>query len=310
VSNTDHRWMGAALALASRAVGTTWPNPPVGCIITKENRMIARGYTQPGGRPHAEQMALNSNKVRGSTAYITLEPCAHESPRGPDCTTSLINAGVSRVVIACQDPDPRTNGQGIAKLQAAGIEVVSGIRAAEAQALMGGFMQGRPHITLKLALSLDGSLALANGTSQWITGKRARFHAHIERARADLILVGSGTLRADRPGLDVRIPGLNRHPRPALLGQGPARPGWEHFQSLEMLMQSRVHTILVEGGAGVAASLLEADLVDRLLLYRAPIVMGGRGITLKLNEILHDHWTTHRIIDLGPDRLETYTRNR
>jgi diaminohydroxyphosphoribosylaminopyrimidine deaminase/5-amino-6-(5-phosphoribosylamino)uracil reductase len=310
VSNDDHRWMGAALTLASRAVGTTWPNPPVGCIIIKDNRVIGRGHTQPTGRPHAESMALQGTNAKGATAYVTLEPCAHQSPRGPDCTTTLIKSGVARVVIACKDPDPRTNGQGIAKLQAAGIEVISGTRAAESRALMPGYIAGRPHITLKLALSLDGSLALANGTSQWITGKRARIHAHIERARADLIVVGSGTLAADHPKLDVRIPGIARQPKPALLGRGPAPQGWEHFQTIEMMQQSSAHSILVEGGAGVAASLLDADLVDRLLIYRAPILMGGKGISLGLHEIPHDRWTPGPILTLAPDRLETYTRNR
>ncbi len=302
--------MGAALALASRAVGSTHPNPPVGCIIIQNNKVIGRGHTQPGGRPHAEAMALQGINAQGATAYVTLEPCAHQSPRGPACTDALIEAGVGTVVIACQDPDPRTNGAGMARMQAAGITVISGVRAAEARALMPGFMASRPHIILKLAMSLDGSLALANGTSQWITGKRARIHAHIERARADMVLVGSGTLAADQPRLDVRIPGLDRHPTPALLGKGPAPDGWAHFESLEKLAQSSAHSILVEGGAGVAASLLAADMVDRLLIYRAPILMGGRGISLGLTTIPHDRWIPGRIIDLGPDRLETFTRNR
>ena len=305
--------MGAALTLASRALGTTHPNPPVGCIITHENKVIGRGWTQASGRPHAEQMALTGLNATGATAYVTLEPCAHASPRGPDCTSTLINSGITRVIIACTDPDPRTNGTGIIRLQAAGIEVISGIRSDEAKAFLGGFMQPRPHITLKLALSLDGCLALPDGTSRWITGPRARAHAHLERARADIILVGQGTMTADMPRLDVRLPGLEaRAPTPALLGKGPAPKGWLHFQSLEDIAQSGAHRILVEGGAQVAASLLRTDLVDRLLIYRAPILLGGRpGIAdLQLTEILHDRWIPGPHITLGPDRLETFTRNR
>jgi diaminohydroxyphosphoribosylaminopyrimidine deaminase/5-amino-6-(5-phosphoribosylamino)uracil reductase len=302
--------MGAALTLASRAIGTTYPNPPVGCIIVHDNKIIGRGYTQPGGRPHAEFMALQTLNATGATAYITLEPCAHQSPRGPDCTATLINSGIAEVVIATTDPDPRTSGAGIAKLQAAGIKVVSGVREAEAKALMRGFMQPRPHITLKLALSLDGALALHNGTSQWITGERARTHAHIERGRADIILIGKGTLAADKPRLNVRVAGWARSPRPALLGKGPAPQGWLHCETLDNLLKAKAHSILVEGGAGVAASLLEADLVDRLLIYRAPIMLGGRGISMELQGIEHERWTAGPIIELAPDRLETFTRNR
>lgn len=325
---TDELWMGAALALASRGIGTTFPNPSVGCIITRHNIVIGRGWTQPGGRPHAEAMALGATKnaeamalggidATDATAYVTLEPCAHQSPRGPACTESLIAAGVTTVVIAAQDPDPRTNGQGIARLRGAGIEVRTGVRAAEAQAQMAGFFsqlqRQRPHITLKLALSLDGSLALPDGTSRWITGPRARAHAHLQRARADVILIGSGTLTADAPSLTVRLPGLeSRSPAPALLGAGPAPPGWHHFATLADLARAPAHHILVEGGAQVAASLLHADLVDTLLLYRAPILLAGRpGIaSLGLTSIAHDRWHPHPILTLGPDRLETFTRIR
>ncbi len=309
--------MGAALALASRGIGTTWPNPSVGCILTKNNIVIGRGHTQPGGRPHAEAQALHGNNARGATAHVTLEPCAHESTSGPACTDSLIDAGVSAVVIAAQDPDPRTNGQGIARLRAAGITVRTGIRAAEATAQMAGFFSqtqhGRPNITLKLALSLDGCLALADGTSRWITGPRARAHAHLMRARADIILIGSGTLNADTPSLSVRLPGLQaRSPTPALLGRGPAPQGWQHFATLTDLTHSSAHHVLVEGGARAAASLITADLVDTLLLYRAPILLGGQpGLSdIGLTQIPHDRWQPHPILTLGPDRLETFTRIR
>lgn len=305
--------MQAALALASRAVGTTFPNPAVGCLIVRGGRVLGRGWTQPGGRPHAEAMALAGCDAAGATAYVTLEPCAHQSQRGPDCAGTLAASGVARVVVACLDPDPRTHGDGVARLRAAGIEVLTGVCEAEARALLGGFMRARPEITLKLALSLDGALALADGTSRWITGDRARAHAHLERARTDVILVGGGTLKADQPRLDVRLAGLEaRSPRRALLGRGPAPDGWLHFPTLDALAGCGAHRLLVEGGAQVAASLLKADMVDRLLIYRAPLLLGGRpGIgDLGLSAIPHGRWQAGAEIPLGPDRLETYTRNR
>uniref|UniRef100_UPI00286E1E3C bifunctional diaminohydroxyphosphoribosylaminopyrimidine deaminase/5-amino-6-(5-phosphoribosylamino)uracil reductase RibD n=1 Tax=Sandarakinorhabdus sp. TaxID=1916663 RepID=UPI00286E1E3C len=282
--NRDDRLMGAALALAGRSVGTTRPNPSVGCVLTKSGRVIAQGWTQPGGRPHAEQMALDvaGAAARGATAYVTLEPCAHDSPRGPCCADGLIAAGVERVVVAAHDPDPRTNGAGIARLRAAGIAVTTDVRCAEAEAMMAGFFTrqrlGRPHVTLKLAVSLDGSVAMPSGSSRWITGPRARAHGHLMRARCDMILVGRGTLKADNPRLDVRLPGLeDRSPIVAVMSRdGDLPPGIEAVASPAMLAaRTDVDLVLAEGGAGLASSLIAADLVDRLLLYRAPILIGG-----------------------------------
>jgi diaminohydroxyphosphoribosylaminopyrimidine deaminase/5-amino-6-(5-phosphoribosylamino)uracil reductase len=315
--------MGAALALSQRGVGRTAPNPSVGCVIVADGRVIGRGWTQPGGRPHAEAMALAQagDAARGATAYVTLEPCAHVSPRGAACTDALVAAGVARVVVAAGDPDPRTNGEGIARLQAAGIEVTTGVRSAEAEAVMAGFFsrlrRGRPHITLKLAVSLDGSVALASGESQWITGPRARAHAHLERARADLILVGRGTLSADNPRLDVRLPGLaDRSPMMAVMSATDSgREDVRHLLNPAALAAvTDADLVLAEGGAGLAASLIAADLVDRLLLYRAPILIGGRpalsAIGLPDLASAHGRWMPAPILDLGPDRLETYLRIR
>jgi diaminohydroxyphosphoribosylaminopyrimidine deaminase/5-amino-6-(5-phosphoribosylamino)uracil reductase len=319
----DHQLMGAALALSQRGVGRTGPNPPVGCIITNAGHSIGRGWTQPGGRPHAEAMALAEAgaAARGGTAHVTLEPCAHQSPRGPACADSLIAADVARVVIAAGDPDPRTNGEGIARLRAAGIAVTTGVRAAEAEAVMAGFFtrlrHDRPHITLKLAVSLDGSVALHSGVSKWITGPRARAHAHLERARCDLIVVGRGTIDADNPGLDVRLPGLeDRSPTIAVMSATDGVPaGVRHLSSPAALAGAPdVDLVLAEGGAGLASSLVAADLVDRLLLYRAPILLGGRPAlaSLGLQDLgaTHGRWAPSPIIELGPDRLETYTRIR
>lgn len=178
--------MAAALALSERARGRTAPNPNVGCILVDaEGHVVGRGWTQPGGRPHAEAMALAeaAGKSRGATCHVTLEPCAHVSPRGPACADLLIAAGVVRVVIALGDPDPRTNGQGVARLRSAGIHVVEGAAEAPARTAMAGFLtrraKSRPFVTLKLATSLDGRIALASGESRWITGPEARAHAHL-----------------------------------------------------------------------------------------------------------------------------------
>ncbi|MFZ4111047.1 MAG: bifunctional diaminohydroxyphosphoribosylaminopyrimidine deaminase/5-amino-6-(5-phosphoribosylamino)uracil reductase RibD [Polymorphobacter sp.] len=312
--------MGAALALAQRGVGLTRPNPSVGCVLVKDGRVISRGWTQPGGRPHAEAMALTQAgaAARGATAYVTLEPCAHASPRGPACADGLVAAGVARVVIGAGDPDPRTNGEGIARLRAAGIAVTEGVRTAEAEAVLAGFLTRlrlrRPHVTLKLAVSLDGAVAMASGQSQWITGDRARAHAHLERARADMILIGRGTLAADAPRLDVRLAGLeSRLPIKAVMGRTPV-PGWRQFDSPAALAAvADADLVLAEGGVGLAASLFAADLVDRLLLYRAPIIMGGLGLPdIGLADLApaHGRWAAQPIVALGADRLETYIRIR
>ena len=314
--------MGAALALAQRGVGLTRPNPSVGCVLVHNGRIVGRGWTQPGGRPHAEAMALAhaGAAARGATAYVTLEPCAHVSGRGAACADGLVAAGVARVVIAAGDPDPRTDGAGVLRLRAAGIAVTKNVRSAEAEAVMAGFFsrlrRQRPHITLKLAVSIDGSIAMASRTSQWITGDRARAHAHLERARADLILVGRGTLNFDRPGLDVRLPGLaHRSPAMAVMGRSADLPAGVRriADPAALAAVTDADLVLVEGGAGVAASLLQADLVDRLLLYRAPILVGGLGLgDIGLTQLAdaHGRWAAAPIVALGPDRLETYTRIR
>ena len=313
--------MGAALDLAERGRGRTAPNPNVGCVIVNAGRVVGRGWTQPGGRPHAEAMALAQAgaAARGATVYTTLEPCAHESRRGPACTDSLIAAGVAQVVIALRDPDPRTDGRGIARLQDAGIAVITDIRTAEAARNMAGFLtrhtHGRPVVTLKLATSLDGCIALADGTSRWITGPRARAHAHLERARHEAILVGRGTLDADAPTLDVRLAGLeDRSPLRVLLASTDA-PGWTRIATPEAIADlNGIDHLLVEGGAQTAAAFLRADLVDRLILYRAPILLGGKpglaDLGLTSLDPAHGRWNLHDARMLGSDRIEVYERAR
>ena len=212
----DQRFMSLALSLGRRGMGRVWPNPAVGCVIVQGVRIVGRGWTQDGGRPHAEPMALAQagEAARGATAYVTLEPCAHHG-KTPPCAEALIAAGIARVVTALEDPDPRVSGGGHAMLRAAGISVTAGVLHQEAEQDHAGFLsrvtEGRPFLTLKLANSFDGRIATATGESKWITGPEARRMVHMMRARHDAVLVGGGTARADDPGLTVRGLGI-AHP--------------------------------------------------------------------------------------------------
>ena len=306
--------------MSERGRGRTGANPNVGCVIVKNGVIIGRGWTQPGGRPHAEEMALAQAgaSAKGADIYVTMEPCAHDSTRGPTCSNSIIDARPKRVIVATLDADERTRRRGIDRLGDAGITVSVGIREVEARRAMAGFLtrveKARPFVTLKLALSLDGCIAMADGSSQWITGDRARAHAHLERARSDAILVGAGTAKADRPGLDVRIDGLaDRSPQPVLLGNDTDMP--EHWLQIDEPAAIGdlvdINWLLVEGGAQTAASFLQANLVDRLLLYRAPIIIGGGlpaigDIGLEKLGDAHGRWRRIGRRDLGQDMLEIY----
>ncbi|MEA3049142.1 MAG: diaminohydroxyphosphoribosylaminopyrimidine deaminase [Sphingomonadales bacterium] len=315
--------MGAAIALGERGRGRTAPNPNVGCVIVSDDVVVGRGWTQPGGRPHAEQMALDEagEAARGATVYVTLEPCCHASPRGPACADRLVESGVARVVASLEDPDRRVAGGGFERLRAAGLAIEVGPGAEAAERSMAGFLTrqrlGRPYVTLKLALSLDGKIALPSGESRWITGEDARAHVHLERARADMILVGRGTYEADKPALDVRLPGLEeRSPRRALLTRGEPVEGWTRLASPEDVFGlADVNDLLVEGGSATASAFLAADLVDRLLIYRAPILIGeGRSsvgyIGLASLADAHGRWRLADERRLGIDRLEVYERVR
>jgi diaminohydroxyphosphoribosylaminopyrimidine deaminase/5-amino-6-(5-phosphoribosylamino)uracil reductase len=317
---SDERFMRLALALAERGLGRSWPNPAVGCVIVRDGRVVGRGWTQPGGRPHAETEALRraGELARGATAYVTLEPCANWG-HTPPCCRALAEAGIRRVVIGCIDPDPRTDGKGAAFLRQAGVEVAVGCLEAEARdqnlGLFRRIFAGRPMIAVKLALSADGRIATRTGHSQWISGERARLEAHLLRASYDGILVGSGTVLADDPELTCRIPGLEntspirivldrrlRTPTGArLFAGGPSVLIYtlrdhvsERAQALRAagaevvavdepyvasvfadLARRGLTRVLVEGGAGVAASLLQAGFVDRVYLVHAPLLLGG-----------------------------------
>lgn len=213
MSADDARHMRAALALARRGLGSTWPNPSVGCIIVQDGKVVGRGWTGPGGRPHGETEALvrAGAAARGATAYVSLEPCSHWG-QTPPCAEALVEAGVARVVVAIEDPDPRVSGEGVARLRAAGVAVETEVCAAEASELNAGFLMrvrdGRPLVTLKLATTLDGRIATASGESRWITGPLARDRGHLLRANHDAIMVGSNTVLRDNPQLTCRLPGL------------------------------------------------------------------------------------------------------
>lgn len=322
--------MAEALVLAERATGLTAPNPAVGCVLVREGRIVGRGATAPGGRPHAEAEALADAGplARGATAFVTLEPCAHDSGRGPPCATALMAARVDRVVAAIEDPDPRTAGRGLGALRSAGIAVETGDGAEAARTLMAGWLfrlaHGRPRVTLKLAMSIDGRIALASGESRWLTSPQAREEVHLLRARSDLIVIGRGTLDADDPELTVRLPGLeHRRPPVAILSRSLAtipadrklaarRPAL--LRAPEELDRLALNDVLVEGGAGAAAAFLAADRVDRLIVHRAPILLGadarpGVGpLALAHLADAHGRWRLAEARPLGPDLVEIWER--
>lgn len=322
--------MRAAIGLAARAAGTTWPNPAVGCVIVRDGHVVGLGYTQPGGRPHAETMALAmaGQNASGAHAYVTLEPCAHHG-QTPPCADALIAAGIAAVSIACGDPDPRVNGGGIARLRAAGIALREGVCAAEAQAGLAPFFtrlqQGRPLVTLKLAATLDGRIATAAGESRWITGDAARQEVHRLRGRHDAVMCGIGTALADDPDLTCRLPGFTPRPgvrvvwdsaarlppghrlanlepngAPVWLLHGPDAPpaalarladqgviclgvdagpgGLDAAAALRALGARGLTSVLAEGGGRLAASLLAADLADRVAWFAAPAALGADAI--------------------------------
>lgn len=322
----DAEWLDAAARLAARARPLSRPNPAVGAIVVKDGRVLGRGWTMPGGRPHAEAVALAQAEAQseanaaGATLYTTLEPCAHASPRGPACADLCSAAGLKRVVIGTQDPDPRTAGSGIARMIAAGVNVTV-LDWDAARSSLAGYVtrasHGRPHVTLKLAVSLNGCIALENGDSRWITGEEARRHVHSRRAMADAILVGGETCRNDKPSLDVRLPGLeDRSPQRLVLTRMDAPGGAEALHSPSGIHQlADVQYLYVEGGAQTAAAFLRDDLVDTLHLYQAPVLIGaGRqalgDIGLGNLAAAHGRWALADSRRLGTDLFTTYERTR
>jgi diaminohydroxyphosphoribosylaminopyrimidine deaminase/5-amino-6-(5-phosphoribosylamino)uracil reductase len=281
----EERAMRRAVELAASVRGTTSPNPWVGCVIEPGG---FEGATQPPGGPHAEIVALAAagDVARGATLVSTLEPCAHHG-RTPPCVEAIVAAGVARVVIGTEDPDPLVHGRGVDALRAAGVDVEVGLCASEVQAQLAPYLKhrttGRPWVVLKLAATLDGRTAAPDRTSRWITGEAARADAHRLRAESDAVLVGAGTVRADDPELTVRLPGVERAPLRVVLGTTPpgarARPAVELSGDLGAVLDDLgrrgVLQVLVEGGATVAGEFHRAGLVDRYVLYVAPAFLGG-----------------------------------
>jgi len=329
-ASDDARHMARALKLAARGLFTTDPNPRVGCVITRGGRVIGEGHHERAGGAHAEvaAMAAAGGDVRGATVYVTLEPCSHHG-RTPPCSEALVAAGVSRVVYACRDPNPRINGGGAAQLEAAGIEVEAGVLETAARMLNPGFLsrmeRGRPWVRLKLAASLDGRTALAGGESRWITGEHARADVQRLRARSSAVLTGAGTVRHDDPRLDVRLPEAPRQPLRIIadpqLGTAPsarilkppgealllatdghdrarakaleaagarievlpaADGGVDLAAALSRLAALEVNELHVECGPTLAGALWRAGLIDELVLYQAPVLLGEEGRPLLL----------------------------
>ncbi|MCU1377295.1 MAG: ribD [Acidimicrobiales bacterium] len=283
----DVEAMNRALALAASVRTSTPPNPWVGCVLEAPDGRIFEGATAPPGGPHAEAaaLALAGEAARGATVWVTLEPCSHHG-RTPPCADALVAAGVRRVVVALQDPDPQVAGQGLDCLRSAGIEVELGLRDERARDLLAPYLKhrttGRPWVVLKLAASLDGRTAAPDGSSQWITGEAARADAHRLRAESDAVLVGAGTVRADDPSLTVRhVDGPD--PLRVVLGMAPAGAKvhpcveltGELGEVLDDLGRRGVLQVLVEGGPTVAGAFHRAGLVDRYVIYLAPVLFGG-----------------------------------
>lgn len=346
--------MRAALAQAQKSLYTTTPNPRVGCVIVRDGDVIAAGHTQPAGFAHAEAHALHHAAesgidVRGATAYVTLEPCSHHG-RTPPCADALVAAGLARVVVAIEDPNPLVGGQGIARLRAAGIDVDVGVLAEQAREMNIGFLyrmqHGRPWVRMKIAASLDGGTALQNGQSQWITSSQARDDGHAWRAQACAILTGIGTVQQDDPQLNVRALDTPRQPRrividsrleispqaKVLQGGGSwifaavddagraarlradgheviVRPDDSGKVDLAELMRElgrrQLNELHVEAGFKLNGSLLKAGVVDELLMYVAPCLLGpAQGIArLPVLEQLADRLPLrfHEVRQIGPD---------
>ena len=295
----DRRFMALALALAGRGLGSVWPNPAVGCVLVQGGHIVGRGWTQPGGRPHAETEALAraGDSAQGATCYVTLEPCAHQGETGP-CSQALVQAGIARAVVALEDPDPRVAGRGIAMLEEAGIEVARGCMEDEARALNAGFLsrveKGRPHVTLKLASTLDGRIGTRSGDSRWITGPSARARGHLLRAQNDAAMVGAASALADDPALTCRLPGLDDQSPVRAVIDGSARlptthalivgagdrPTW--IISTQELGGDGRHAAWREAGVEVIEVAAEAD--GRPSLTATLEALAGRGLTRVLVE--------------------------
>lgn len=325
-SETDRRFLAAALRLGQAELGRTWPNPAVGCLIVRDGVIVGAGATGKGGRPHGETVALDEAgpEAKGATAYVSLEPCNHHGKTGP-CTVALSKASVARVVIALGDPDPRVSGSGVARLRDAGIEVLfepfADMRAKAALAHRGHFTRlakSRPHVTLKLALSADGAIGLEGRGQVPITSAQTNRLMHGLRARMDAIAVGAGTYQADAPQLTVRLPGLEyRSPQRVVFGGQAADnaihlPGHDLNAGLAALAERGITRLLVEGGAKIAQSLLKKHLVDEAILIEGEAVLGHDGVRPFDQNPFVDGlpgFVIQSRRQIGPDRIVTFVPN-
>ncbi|MBT3552770.1 MAG: bifunctional diaminohydroxyphosphoribosylaminopyrimidine deaminase/5-amino-6-(5-phosphoribosylamino)uracil reductase RibD [Rhodospirillaceae bacterium] len=358
--------MRLALSLGARGLGNTWPNPAVGAVLVKDGRIVGRGWTADGGRPHAETTAIKNAgpDAKGATAYVSLEPCSHQGET-PPCAEALADAGVTRVVVAIEDADPRVSGSGITYLNNRGIEVEHGLCEETARDANQGFFTrvalGRPAFTMKMAATLDGRIATQTGDSQWITGIQARAMAHQLRARHDAVMIGSGTLAADNPTLTARLGGIGNARRPRIVLDSRLRIGLDSNlvksivdAPLWVVTKAGAHgegqlaplrsagaevieiaagaddqidltalaahlgglgltNVLVEGGGALAASMLRADLVDRVAWFRAPAILGGDAMPAigalgiqGISEMFE--FSRKSSMSAGPDGLDILTR--
>jgi diaminohydroxyphosphoribosylaminopyrimidine deaminase/5-amino-6-(5-phosphoribosylamino)uracil reductase len=353
----DERFMAAAIRLSRWHLGQTTSNPSVGCLIVRDGVIVGRGVTALSGRPHAEPQALAEagELARGATAYVTLEPCSHHG-KTPPCAGTLIESGVSRVVVALTDPDPRVSGRGLRMLSEAGIEVTADVLREEAEAELEAYLNRqhnkRPQVILKLAVSADGMIGRLGEGQVAITGREARAQSHILRAESDAILVGIGTALADDPELTCRLPGMEtRSPlrivldrrldlpvtsrlvqtisrehglllaagkdvggpnRAALQGHGAevvTLDGDELSPLLDMLVARGISSLIVEGGAKTARRFLSEGLVDRIVQFSSPVVLGTKGIPSPITEhSVPDGFLLRQDLQLGADRMSDYIR--
>lgn len=295
MNNSD--LMLAAVAAGEKARYLSPPNPWVGALVVDERgEVIAEGHTQVPGESHAEIDALRraGERARGATMVVTLEPCCHVGRTGP-CTEAIVRAGVRRVIVGAVDPDPRVAGQGVALLRASGVDVEVGIEESVVRAQLAPYLwhrlTGRPYVVVKIASTLDGVVAMADGTSQWITGEAARRDAHVLRAQSQAIVVGAGTVRSDDPRLTARLDDIVLEPLRVVLGAAPpdakVRPCLERTGDLghilDELADHDVLQVLVEGGPTTASAFFEAGLVNHVVWYQAPAFAGSRGTRAALS---------------------------
>ena len=297
-------YMRNALNLARRGIGETSPNPSVGCVVVKDGVIISRARTAKNGRPHAEAIALDKVNAKGATLYVTLEPCSHHG-KTPPCAEKIIKSGIAEVVIACKDPDPRVNGRGIKMLEKAGIKVTFGICEKEALEVNRGFIKriqnGLPFVTLKAAISADGKYLEGKGKPTWITGELARNYVHLLRSRNDILITGTGTMKADNPKLNVRLNGMGESsPKVLVLSKSDLR------KTLKSLAKNGANNVLVEAGPTLSNAFIKSGLVDELIIIQSPTKLSKKGKDYFAKTALKN-FKQICVKEIGEDKIITLT---